>query len=141
MPTFEERFLYLQLDGSVGKETFGFNRYLNQTLYRSDEWRSIRDQIIIRDNGCDLGMYGYEIQGRILIHHLNPITKEDIINRSSVIFDPNNLVCVSHITHNAIHYGNEGLLPKVPKERTKNDTCPWKVGDIKNEQRTLSPWN
>lgn len=134
IPTFEERFLYLRLDGLVGEETFGFNRYLNQTLYRSDEWRSIRDQIIIRDNGCDLGMDGYEIQGRILIHHLNPITKEDIINRSSVIFDPNNLVCVSHITHNAIHYGNEVLLPKVPKERTKNDTCPWKVGDIKNEQ-------
>lgn len=124
--TFDERFNYLKLNGVVGKDTFGFDRYLNQTLYRSKEWKAIRDRVIFRDNGCDLGMYGYEIQGHILIHHMNPITKEDILNRNPIIFDLNNLICVTHKTHNAIHYGDKNLLSMIPKERSKNDTCLWK---------------
>lgn len=124
--TFEERFEYLKLDGIVGADTFGFNRYLNQALYRSSEWRSIRNKVILRDNGCDLGLEGYDISGRILIHHINPITIDDIKNRNSNVFDLNNLISVSHITHNAIHYGNKSLLITNPIERSKNDTCPWK---------------
>lgn len=126
IPTFEERFEYLQLKGLIGKETFGFDRYLNQQLYRTKEWRSIRDKAIIRDNGCDLGVEGYDIVGRILIHHINPITIDDILKGNPIVFDLENLICTSHNTHNAIHYGDESLLITAPKERCKNDTCPWK---------------
>ena len=126
IPTFEERFEYLKLDGQVGVETFGFNRYLNQVFYKSDEWLSIRDYVITRDNGCDLGMEGYEIYGRILIHHINPITKDDIIQRSRNLLDPENLITTVKRTHDAIHYGDSNLLIKAPIERRKNDTCPWR---------------
>lgn len=125
--TFEERFDYLKLNGIVGKDTFGFDRYMNQWLYHnSKEWKAVRRKVIVRDNGCDLGIEGYDILGRILVHHLNPITIDDIKNRSPTIFDLNNLICVSHNTHNAIHYGDENLLVKAPVERKLNDTCPWK---------------
>ena len=126
IPTYEERFKYLQLKGTVGNDTFGYDRYLNQILYNSPEWKRLRNQIIIRDNGRDLGCEGYEIYGRILIHHMNPITVEDIVSRDPIVFDPENLICVSHNTHNAIHYGDENLLIMAPVERTKNDTCPWR---------------
>ena len=126
IPTFEERFEYLQLKGSVGKDTFGYDRYLNQVLYRSPEWKRLRNKIIIRDNGCDLACYGYDIYDKVLIHHLNPITVEDALTRSRKVFDPDNLVCVSHSTHNAIHYGAADLLVTGPIIRTKNDTCPWR---------------
>ena len=126
IPTFEERFEYLQLKGSVGKDTFGYDRYLNQVLYRSPEWKRLRNQIIIRDDGCDLACDGYDIYDKVLIHHLNPITVEDVLTRSRKVFDPDNLVCVSHSTHNAIHYGDVDLLATGPIIRTKNDTCPWR---------------
>ena len=126
IPTFEERFEYLQLKGSVGKDTFGYDRYLNQVLYRSPEWKRLRNQIIIRDAGCDLACDGYDVYGKVLIHHLNPITVEDVLARSRKVFDPDNLVCVSHNTHNAIHYGDMDLLVTGPIIRTKNDTCPWR---------------
>ena len=126
IPTFEERFEYLQLKGSVGKDTFGYDRYLNQVLYRSPEWKRLRNQIIIRDGGCDLACDGYDIYDKVLIHHLNPITVEDVLARSRKVFDPDNLVCVSHSTHNAIHYGDVDLLVTGPIIRTKNDTCPWR---------------
>lgn len=126
LQSFNERYRYLKLNGSVGKETFGFDRYLNQILYQSDEWKSIRRDIIIRDNGCDLGCEGFNIFGRILVHHINPITSDDVVNRDPKIFDPNNLIITSHNTHNAIHYGDENLLIVAPIERSKNDTCPWK---------------
>ena len=126
IPTFEERFEYLKLDGQGGVETFGFNRYLNQAFYKSDEWLSIRDYVITRDNGCDLGMEGYEIYGRILIHHINPITKDDIIQRSRILLDPENLITTVKRTHDAIHYGDSNLLMRAPIERRKNDTCPWR---------------
>lgn len=126
IPTFEERFEYLKLDGQVGVETFGFNRYLNQAFYKSDEWLSIRDYVITRDNGCDLGIEGYEIYGRILIHHINPITKDDIIQRSRILLDPENLITTVKRTHDAIHYGDSNLLMRAPIERRKNDTCPWR---------------
>lgn len=126
IPTFEERFEYLQLKGSVGKDTFGYDRYLNQVLYRSPEWKRLRNQIIIRDCGCDLACEGYDIYSKVLIHHLNPITVEDVLTRSRKVFDPDNLVCVSHSTHNAIHYGDVDLLVTGPIIRTKNDTCPWR---------------
>ena len=126
IPTFEERFEYLQLKGSVGKDTFGYDRYLNQVLYRSPEWKRLRNKIVIRDNGCDLACDGYDIYGKVLIHHLNPITVEDVLARSRKVFDPDNLVCVSHNTHNAIHYGDVDLLVAGPIIRTKNDTCPWR---------------
>lgn len=126
IPTFEERFEYLRLKGSVGKDTFGYDRYLNQILYNSTEWKKLRNQIIIRDNGCDLACEGYDIHSHILIHHLNPITVDDVLNRSRKVFDPDNLVCVTHNTHNAIHYGDASLLVTGPIVRTKNDTCPWR---------------
>lgn len=126
IPTFEERFEYLQLKGSVGKDTFGYDRHLNQVLYRSPEWKRLRNQIIIRDCGCDLACEGYDIHSKVLIHHLNPITVEDVLARSRKVFDPDNLVCVSHNTHNAIHYGDVDLLVTGPIIRTKNDTCPWR---------------
>ena len=126
LPTFEERFKYLQLNGRVGDDTFGFDRYINQNFYRSAEWKRIRDQIIIRDNGCDLALEGYEIYGRILIHHMNPITVKDVELSTECLMNPEYLICVTHNTHNAIHYGDEKLLMKGPVVRTKNDTCPWK---------------
>ena len=126
LPTFLERYRYLRLGGNVGLETFGHNRYLNQILYTSDRWRSFRDKIIIRDNGCDLGMEGFEIYDRILVHHINPITVEDVLNENPKVFDPDNVICTSHNTHQAIHYGEENLLIIEPAERFRNDTCPWK---------------
>lgn len=127
LKTLDERFEYLKLVGQVGVDTFGFDRYLNQTFYRSDIWQKIRNEVIIRDNGCELGVSGYEIQGRIIIHHMNAITEEDIIERNPDIFDPEYLICCSHRTHNAIHFGDKDLLPKDYIERRRGDTCPWKV--------------
>ena len=126
LPTFEERYEYLRLDGIVGEETFGFDRYLNQMFYKSDEWRSLRDKIIIRDCGCDLAMDDREIYGRILIHHMNPITREDILHRSKYLLDPEYLICTTKNTHDAIHYGDSGLLITAPSDRKKYDTCPWR---------------
>ena len=126
LKTFKERFDYLRLDGCVGKETFGYDRYLNQILYQSQEWRNFRPKIIVRDNGCDLACEGYEIHGRILIHHINPITIDDIVNRNPMVFDPENVITTVHNTHNAIHYGDESLLVIGPIERRANDMCPWK---------------
>lgn len=126
LPTFEERFKYLQLNGRVGDDTFGFDRYINQKFYRSAEWKRIRDYIIIRDNGCDLALDGYEIHGRILIHHMNPITISDIKFSTEYLMNPDYLICVTHNTHNAIHYGDEKQIITGPIVRTKNDTCPWK---------------
>lgn len=126
LQTFEERFKYLQLNGRVGDDTFGFDRYINQNFYRSAEWKRIRDQIIIRDNGCDLAFEGYEIYGRILIHHMNPITISDIKFSTEYLMNPEYLICVTHNTHNAIHYGDEKQIITGPIVRTKNDTCPWK---------------
>lgn len=126
LPTFEERFEYLKIDGIVGEETFGFDRYLNQIFYKSKEWRSIRNYVITRDGGCDLGIDGREIRGPILIHHMNPISKEDILSRSDILLNPEYLICTLKNTHTAIHYGDESLLIKDPVVRKKNDTCPWK---------------
>lgn len=126
LPTYKERFNYLQLNGQVGKDTFGFDRYLNQNFYRSREWKRLRDQIILRDNGYDLGVEGYEIYGRVLIHHMNPITIRDIETMSDYLLNPEYLICTTHNTHNAIHYGDESLLCLGPIERKPNDTCPWK---------------
>lgn len=127
LPTFEERYEYLRLDGVVGKETFGFDRYLNQEFYQRDqEWKRIRDLVIIRDQGCDLGIEGREIRGKIIIHHLNPITKDDLLKRTDFLLNPEYLICTLKSTHDAIHYGDENLLMKGPIERTINDTCPWR---------------
>ena len=126
IPTFKERFEYLRLDGKVGEETFGFDRYLNQVFYKSPEWKAARDFVIIRDQGCDLAMEGHEIFGRILVHHMNPIRIEDIVNRSKYLLDPEYLICTIKNTHDAIHYGDGSLLITGPIERTKNDTCPWR---------------
>ena len=127
LPTFEERFRYLKLGGKVGADTYGFDRYLNQQFYQHDPmWRSSRDTVIIRDNGCDLGVEGYEIHCKIIVHHMNPVTMDDIIKKRDWIYDPEFLICTVHNTHNAIHYGDEHLLTKAPIVRTKNDTCPWK---------------
>ena len=126
LQTFEERFDYLRLDGVVGKDTFGFDRYLNQQFYRSSEWKRIRNQVIVRDNGCDLGIDECEIHGRILIHHMNPISIEDLQHMSDLLMNPEYLICVSHRTHNAIHYGDESLIVTAPIERSQNDTCPWR---------------
>lgn len=127
IPTFKERFNYLKLDSLVGKETFGYDRYINQQLYqRNPRWKKSRDKVIIRDNGCDLGVEGYEIFGKIIVHHMNPITLDDILNDRDWIYDPEYLICTVHNTHNAIHYGDERLLMTAPIVRTKNDTCPWK---------------
>lgn len=127
LPTFKERFEYLKLGGSVGRETFGYDRYINQQLYQHNpRWKKSRDTVIIRDNGCDLGMEGFEIRGKIIVHHMNPITMEDILKDRDWIYDPEFLICTVHNTHNAIHYGDERLLTIAPTERTPNDTCPWK---------------
>ena len=126
LPTFEERFKYLQLNGQVGESTFGFDRYMNQVFYRSQKWKSIRDFVIIRDCGCDLGVEGYDIHGKIIIHHMNPLSVRDIETESDFLLNPDFLICTTHNTHNAIHYGDENLLVTAPIERTKNDTCPWR---------------
>lgn len=126
IPTFEERYKYLRLGGKVGEETFGFDRYLNQIFYKDPEWLRVRDDVIFRDNGCDLGIEGREIYGRVLVHHINPITKDDIIDRSHKLFDLENLICTSKLTHDAIHYGDDSILLKDPIERMPNDTCPWR---------------
>ena len=124
--TFEERFRYLQLSGKVGVETFGFDRYLNQRFYKSAEWKRVRDTVIMRDHGCDLGIKDRVIFGKVLIHHMNPIAVTDIDNCSDILLNPDYLITVSLTTHNAIHFGDENLLIQVPKERKPNDTCPWK---------------
>ena len=126
LKTFEERYDYLKLGGVVGEDTFGFDRYMNQNFYRSREWKRVRDEVIMRDNGCDLGVDGHEIRGKILIHHMNPITSEDIHRVSDYLLNPEYLICVTHRTHNAIHYGDESLIVSAPIERTQNDTCPWR---------------
>lgn len=126
LKTFRERYEYLRLNGKVGEETFGFDRHLNQVFYKSEEWKSIRDFVIVRDNGCDLGVDGYEIHGKILIHHMNPILAEDILKRSDFLLNPDYLITTVLSTHNAIHYGDDNLLITVPVERTRNDTCPWR---------------
>ena len=126
LKTYEERFDYLKIGGQVGLETFGYDRYLNQILYNTKQWKKFRREIIIRDNACDLACEGYEINYRILVHHINPITVEDIINRNPMIFDPENAITTTHRTHNAIHYGDKNLLILQPTERTPNDTCPWR---------------
>lgn len=127
IPTFVERYRYLRLSGTVGEATFGFDRYLNQNFYRYDEeWLELRDYVIQRDNGCDLGIPGRQISGPILVHHIEPITKDDILRRTRRLLDPDNLICTMDSTHRAIHYGNESLLIIAPPERTKNDTCPWR---------------
>lgn len=123
---FLERFRYLQIGGRVGVETFGYDRYLNQILYRSPEWKRFRRDVIIRDNGCDLACEGFDIVGKILVHHINPITIEDVLNRHPKIFDFENVISTTLNTHNAIHYGDESLLVVAPIERSKFDTCPWR---------------
>ena len=127
LKTFKERYDYLKLNGSVGEDTFGRDRWLNQMFYKSDEWLRVRDEVIIRDNGCDLGVEGYEIINEpIYIHHMNPLTKDDIVNLTDYLTNPEYLISMRFSTHNAIHYG-KNLIPYVePVERTKNDTCPWK---------------
>lgn len=127
LPTFLERYRYLRLKGAVGNETFGYDRYLNQILYTSDEWLGFRDTIIDRDEACDLACPGFELMSRITVHHINPITVEDVVKRSPKVFDPENVICVSHNTHMAIHYGDESKLMIGPIIRTPNDTCPWKL--------------
>lgn len=126
LPTFQERFEYLVLNGSVGKETFGYDRYLNQRFYSSPEWKRIRDQIIVRDNGCDLGVDGRIIYGPIYIHHMKPISVIDIYTASELLTLPEFLICASFDTHNAIHYGDGSKLRSDPIERRPDDTCPWK---------------
>lgn len=121
-----DRFEYLKINGKIGEETFGFDRWLNQVFYSSGPWRMFRRKVIIRDNGCDMAMKGYEISEKLIVHHINQITKYDIINRTSKLFDFENVVCVSDTTHKAIHYGDVKLLPQPIIIRTRNDTCPWK---------------
>lgn len=126
LDTFEERYRYLRLNGSVGNATFGFDRWLNQRFYKDPEWIALRRDIIIRDLGCDLAMADREICGPIMVHHMNPITKEDIIYRSEFLLNPEYLICCSDNTHKAIHYGDESLLVLAPIVRSRNDTCPWR---------------
>ena len=123
---FKDRFRYLKLDGAVGEATFGFDRYLNQLFYRSQRWRKIRDEVIVRDCGCDLGIEGHEIYKYAMIHHMNPITEKDIQDESEYLLNPEYLITTTQRTHNAIHYGDEDLLFTMPVERTQNDTCPWR---------------
>lgn len=125
LDNFRDRYEYLRIGGTVGADTFGFDRYLNQIFYHSKEWRSVRDRIIVRDNGLDLGVDGYDILGGIIVHHMNPITVEQVENRDPVIFDPEFLICCSDLTHKAIHYGDFDLIPKPPTVRYLNDTKLW----------------
>lgn len=126
LKTFKDRFDYLNLIGKIGEETFGFDRYLNQSFYRSREWKRVRDQVIIRDNGCDLGIPDREIYDHIIIHHMNPITAKDLDEDPEYVLNPEYLICVSQTTHNAIHYGDYSLIPQGPIERSPYDTCPWR---------------
>ena len=126
IPTFEGRYEYLKLSGKVADETFGFDRWVNQRFYHSAEWKRIRRDVIIRDNGCDLGVEGYELQNGIYVHHMNPMIPKDVVNAEEWILNPEFLICVSFNTHNAIHYGDDKLLPRLII-RTPNDTCPWKT--------------
>ncbi len=126
IPSYEERYSYLRLDGEVGSATFGFDRYLNQRFYHSSEWRSIRDFVIARDNGCDMAVDGRTIYDKIYIHHINPICVKDLELVRDILYDPEYLVCVSFDTHNAIHYGTDSLLSKDPIIRRPGDTCPWR---------------
>lgn len=125
LPTFEERFEYAKLSGQVGEIVFGGDRYLNQVLYRSQKWRQFRNRIILRDEACDLGSADYPIRKNVIVHHLNPLTIEDVENEHGCVFDPENVICVSHYTHEAIHYGDSSLLPLTPKERQPGDTKLW----------------
>ena len=125
LESFEERYQYLKLEGVVGETTFGFDRWVNQEFYRSWEWKATRDRVIVRDNGCDLGVPGYEIHANLLIHHMNPISMKDIEHGEEWILDPNFLITTSRRTHNAIHYGDETLLPRGPITRTSGDTKLW----------------
>lgn len=126
MPTFEERYQYLKLNGKIGEELFGYARYLNQVFYQSSRWKKVRRQVIIRDNGCDLGIEGHDIYGTIYVHHMNPITLDMLRNDDPILLDPDNLICTSRNTHEAITLGDESLLPSEPIIRRPNDTCPWK---------------
>lgn len=126
LPTFIDRYRYLKIAGIVGAETFGSDRWLNQHFYKDSTWLSARNYVIVRDSGCDLGILDRSIEGNIFVHHINPITKQDILNRSPWLFDPDNLICCSFSTHNAIHYGDETLLVSDPVVRSPNDTCPWR---------------
>ena len=127
LKTFEERYEYLRLDGMVGNSTFGYDRYLNQQFYNSKLWKErIRPKIILRDNGCDMGLDGYEIKGNIYVHHMNPLTKDDILNMSEFLINPEYLICLSFDTHQAVTYGLKEAPRQAPIERTKNDTCPWR---------------
>ena len=127
IPTFEDRYRYCRIGGTVGEDTFGFDRYLNQMFYKTKEWRDFRRDMIVRDMGCDLGIEDREIGGLIILHHIEPINQDDILRkRIEVLMNPDNVICVSFNTHNAIHYGDESLLITDLVERSKNDTCPWK---------------
>ena len=127
LKTFKERFEYLKLDGRVGEETFGFDRYLNQMFYRSEEWKRVRNYVITRDCGCDLGIKDREIQERlILVHHMNPISKQDIIDKSDILLNPEYMITTCKRTHDAIHYGDDSILYDNFIERFENDTCPWR---------------
>ncbi len=125
LKTFKERYLYLQMKGKVGESTFGFDRHLNQMLYSSRRWKRARDEVIIRDGACDLGVEGHDIYIHIIVHHMNAITIEDVEEDSDYIYEPEFLICTTMNTHNAIHFGDESLLPKQIIERRRNDTCPW----------------
>lgn len=128
LPTFEDRFRYLKIGGKVGEDTFGSNRYLNQNFYRSQEWKRIRDYVIARDEGCDLGILDRQIPGQIYIHHMTPIMEKDILQHADWILDPEYLICVSFDTHNAIHYGDDSILYATSfAERSPNDMCPWRL--------------
>lgn len=143
IPSFLDRYNYLKIGGKVGAETFGHDRYLNQILYRSRDWLDFRDVIIIRDNGCDLACEGFELYDRILVHHINPVTVEDVLRRDPKVFDPENVVSTCLNTHNAIHYGDASLLALLPPERTPNDTCPWRKEDVHVQHirhNQGSPW-
>lgn len=124
--SFSDRYEYLKLTGEVGASTFGFDRYLNQIFYRLKEWKHVRNEVILRDNGCDLGIEGYEIQGNIFVHHMNPITKNDVLHNVDYVLNPEYLICASFDTHNAIHFGRSETLFNEPIERTPNDTCLWR---------------
>lgn len=126
LPTILDRFEYLRIKANVGDSTFGFDRFINQDFYQSREWRQVRMKVIARDEGCDLGVHEYPIGGKVIIHHINPITADDIENASDLLFDMDNLICVSESTHNAIHFGDETLLPAEPIIRMPGDTCPWR---------------
>lgn len=126
LPTLKERYEYLKLTGTIGESTFGFDRYLNQRFYQSVEWRRFRSRVIARDEGNDMGLDGYPIQGKVIIHHINPLSVKDFEEQSELLFDMENVICVSPMTHEAIHYGDSTLLPRDPIERRPNDTIPWR---------------